>query len=102
MERVFILSCSTGNPSYDITEVINLADDERQTELLGELIDLRKLLLIFKLLNLNSPIPDIKLNIKNRDKQLCKPLFQDSKCVNEIAASLSKMLVEKRQGNQIH
>lgn len=100
MERVFVLSCSTGNPDYDITEVINPAGDKRQTELLGELNDIRKLLLVFRLVNQDRPIPDIKLNIKNRDKQLCKPLlrlFQDSKCVNEIAATLSKLLAEKRQ-----
>jgi hypothetical protein len=100
MERVFVLSCSTGNPKYDITEIINPAGDKRQTELLEELNNIRKLLLIFRLVNQNIPIPDIQLNIKNRDKQLCKPLlrlFQDSKCVDEIASTLSKLLAEKRQ-----
>ena len=32
MERVFVLSCSTGNPKYDITEMINPAGDIRQTQ----------------------------------------------------------------------
>jgi hypothetical protein len=85
MERVFIISCSTGDPKYDITEVINPAGDKRQTELLEELNDIHKLMLIFKLVNRNKPIPDIELSIKNRDKQLCKPLlrlFQDSHTIN--------------------
>ena len=100
MERVFVLSCSTGNPKYDITEVINPAGDRKQAQLLEELNDIHKLLLIFRLVNQSKPIPDIKLNIKNRDKQLCKPLlrlFQDSKCIDEIKATLSKLLAEKRQ-----
>jgi hypothetical protein len=100
MERVFVLSCSTGDPKYDITEVINPAGDKNQAELFEELNNMRKLLLIFRLVNQDRPIPDIKLTVKNRDKQLCKPLlrlFQDSKCVQEIAATLSKLLAEKRQ-----
>ena len=100
MERVFVLSCSTGCPEYDITEIINPAGDERQSQLLEELNEMRKLLLIFRLVNQNAPIPDIKLNIKNRDKQLCKPLlrlFQDSDVISEISSTLSKLLVEKRQ-----
>ena len=80
MERVFVLSCSSGNPKYNITEVINPAGDETHTKLLEELNNFRKLLLIFRLANLNKPIPDIQLTIKNRNKQLFKPLlrlFQD-------------------------
>jgi hypothetical protein len=99
MERVFVLPCSTGKPKHDITEVINPAGDKKQEQLLEELNDIRKLLLMFRLLCYNQPIPDIELNIINRDKQLCKPLlrlFQDSECVNEIATTLSKLLAEKR------
>jgi hypothetical protein len=42
----------------------------------------------------------VELNIKNRDKQLCKPLirlFQNSKAVNEILDSASKLLLEKKE-----
>ena len=49
MERVFVLSCSTGNPRYDITEIINPAGDNKQTELLEDLNNIRKLLLVFRL-----------------------------------------------------
>ncbi len=100
MERVFVLSCSTGDPQHDITEIINPAGDGKQAQLLEGLTNIHKLLLIFRLVKQSEPIPDIKLNIKNRDKQLCKPLlrlFQNSKCINEIKATLSKLLAEKRQ-----
>ena len=77
------------DPEYDITEIINPAGDERQSQLLEELNEIRKLLLIFRLVKQNEPIPDIKLNIKNRDKQLCKPLlrlFQDSELLVKYRA----------------
>ena len=57
-------------------------------------------MLVFRLVNQNTPVPDIKLNIRNRDKQLCKPLlrlFQDSNVISEISNTLSKLLAEKRQ-----
>ena len=92
-ERIFVIKCSIGNPEYDISEVINPAGDEKYQLLLDELLDMRKLLLIYRLLQYSNPIPDVTLNVKNRDKQLSKPLirlFQGTKCVNEILGSLSK------------
>ena len=55
--------------------------DEQFKELYQELVDIRKLLLMYRLLHHNETIPDVKLNIKNRYKQLTKPLirlFQNS------------------------
>ncbi|MGC2428337.1 MAG: hypothetical protein WA421_14960, partial [Nitrososphaeraceae archaeon] len=65
-----------------------------------DLNNIRKLLLVFRLVKQSEPIPDIKLNIKNRDKQLCKPLlrlFQDSDVISEISSTLYRYLAEKRQ-----
>jgi len=98
-ERTFVIKCSVGNPEYDISEVINPAGDEHYHSFLEELDDIRKTLLIYRLLHHDDPIPDIELNITNRDKQLCKPLirlFQNTDAVNEILDSLSKLLVEKK------
>lgn len=100
MERTFVLPCSPGTPDYDILEVINPVGDNKYEKLLSELIDIHKLLLIYRLLNSNKPIPDIELNVKNRDKQLCKSLirlFQNSSCKDEIMPALSKYLSEKKQ-----
>src|SRR6476659_1573088 len=63
-----------------------------------EIEDLRKLLLVYRILHYDDQIPDIELSIKNRDKQLCKPLlrlFNNAKAQGEIVASLSKFLAEK-------
>jgi hypothetical protein len=99
IERIFTVRCSSGTPQYDITEVINDAGDPRYKKLFRELEDLRRLLLIYRILNYDKPIPDLDLSIKNRDKQLCKPLvrlFQNSKTIDEILDSLTKFISEKR------
>jgi hypothetical protein len=99
-ERAFVIKCSAGNPEYDISEVVNPAGDETYKSFLDELVDKRKLLLVYRLLHYDEPIPDIRLNIKNRDKQLCKPLvrlFQNTKAVKEILKCLTKLLVEKKE-----
>jgi hypothetical protein len=100
VERLFTLKCSPGNPVYDISEVANDAGDDNYKELLNELNDIRKLLLMYRLLHHQHSFPDVKLSIKNRDKQLTKPiirLFQDSKVIDEILNSLSKYLKEKKE-----
>jgi hypothetical protein len=99
-ERTFVVKCSTGNPRYDITEVVSPAGDAKYKLLFDELADTRKLLLVYRLLHYTDLILDVELNIKNRDKQLCKPLirlFQNSKAVNEILESASKLLLEKKE-----
>ena len=100
LERLIPLRSLPGEPQFDISEVVNDAGDEQFKELYQELLDTRKLLLMYRLLHYNDLFPNIKLNIKNRYKQLTKPLirlFQNTKAVNEIIKSLSKYLIEKNQ-----
>lgn len=54
-ERIFVLKCSPGCPEYDISEVVNPAGDEDYKAQLDELVDTRKLLLIYRLLHHNEP-----------------------------------------------
>ena len=55
---------------------------------------------MYRLLHHNDLIPNIKLNIKNRYKQLTKPvirLFQNTKSLNDILISLSNYVIEKNK-----
>ena len=100
LERIIPLKAVPGDPDYDISEVVDGSGDEQFNELNQELEDTRKLLLMYRLLHYNETIPDVKLNIKNRYKQLTKPLirlFQYTESVNDIIKSLSKYLIEKNQ-----
>ena len=100
VERLLTLKCSPGNPLYDISEVVNDAGDENYKVLVNELNNIRKLLLVFRLLHHTHSFPDVKLSIRNIDKQLSKPLirlFQNTKVIHKKIISLSKYLAEKKE-----
>ena len=100
LERIIPLKSVSGDPQFDISEIVNDAGDEQFKELYEELINTRKLLLIYRLLHHNDAIPNVELNIKNRYKQLTKPLirlFQNSESLDEIIKSLSKYVIEKNE-----
>jgi hypothetical protein len=102
-QRIIELYCSPGFPQYDISEVINPAGEDKHQALLDELLETRKLLLAFRLLHFHDKIPDIKLNIENREKQLFKPIiriFQNSKNVlDELLPVISNYVIQKRESN---
>jgi hypothetical protein len=98
-DRVFYIQCTPGEPAYDILEVLNHANEDEYKRLFEELMDLRKLLLAFRLVHFEDVVPQVKLNIKGREKQLTESLirlFKDSECLHEIMRSLSKLLKAKR------
>lgn len=100
LERLIPLKALPGNPDYDIAEILDESGDEEFKKLNQELMDTRKLLLMYRLLHHIDPILNVELNIKNRYKQLTKPLirlFQNSKCLDEIIKSLSKYVIEKNE-----
>jgi hypothetical protein len=100
LERIIPLKAVPGDPQFDISEVVDGSGDEQFKELYQELEDTRKVLLMYRLLHHNETIADVKLNIKNRYKQLTKPLirlFQNTESVNDIVKSLSKYMIEKNQ-----
>jgi hypothetical protein len=108
-DRTIPLPCIYGFPQFDISEVTNPAGEEEFEDLLEELDTMRNILLIYRLLHFQERIPNIKLNIKNREKQLFKPvlrLFQQNTqtTLNELLPVISKYISEKRQSkaNTLH
>jgi hypothetical protein len=101
LERILVLKAIAGSPTYDISEIVNDAGDETFIRLRKEIEHLRKLLLIYRILHYEDSFPDIKLNVKNRNKQLAKPLlrlFNNAKTVRQIIIdSLSTYIFEKQQ-----
>ena len=72
----------------------------RQQMIYDELIDLRKLLLVFRLMHFNYPLPSIDIGIIGRDNELCEPLirlFHGSEDQNAIVNSLQVYLDEKNE-----
>jgi hypothetical protein len=96
------LKCVYGFPDYDITEVTNPMGDEKFADLLQELLEMRNLLLIYRLLHHDDKFPDIKLNLTGREKQLFKPIlriFQNTKTQKELEPVISDYINDKRANN---
>jgi len=101
-QRIIELPCTYGFPQYDISEVINPAGEEEYECLLSELNDIRNIILIFRLAHFHEKIPDIRLNIHNRENQLFKPVlrvFQGKETLNEFLPIISKYVSQKRESN---
>jgi hypothetical protein len=101
-QRIIRLTSLYGSPQYDISEVINPAGEEKYQRLLDELLQARNLLLLYRLVHLNDKIPDIRLNIENREKQLFKPIiriFQNTQTLNELLPIISKYVSQNRELN---
>jgi hypothetical protein len=101
MQRTIVLRCLPGYPKYDISEVISPAGDEEYQSLLDELNDLRNLLFCyFRILHFKDKVPNIKLNIRNREKQLFKPLlrmFYGTTTFDTLRPVISEYIRERRK-----
>jgi hypothetical protein len=88
---------------FSSISVNNSAGEEEHQNLLTELLETRKNLLIYKLLHFHDKIPDIQLNIENREKQLFKPIvriFQNStEVLDELLPVISNYVSQKRESN---
>jgi hypothetical protein len=101
-QRTIKLPCIYGFPQHDISEVVNPAGEEEYEQLLEELNTMRNALLVYRLIHFQDKIPNIKLNIQNREKQLFKPiirLFQNTETLNELLPVISKYVSQKRESN---
>ena len=101
-QRTIELLCDYGFPQYDISEVVNPAGEGEFQDLLNELDETRNLLLVFRLLHFKDKLPNIKLNIQNREKQLFKPVlrvFQNTETLKDLLPVISKYVSQRRESN---
>jgi hypothetical protein len=101
-QRIIELACVYGFPQYDISEVVNPAGEDKFQNLLDELNETRNLLLVYRLLHFKDKIPNIQLNIQNREKQLFKPIlrvFQNSDTLKDLLPVISKYVSQRREAN---
>lgn len=99
-QRTVELQCYAGDPELDIAEVTNPAGEGQFQALVDELNEMHNFLLAYRLLHFHDNIPDIKLNIKRREKQLFKPvlrIFQNTKTLTELLPVISNYVVQKRE-----
>jgi hypothetical protein len=100
--RTFPIGCIKGSTKHDIKEVLNPTNTggPEKEKLLKELMDFRKLLLIYRLKHFKDPIPDLDIGVEGRDKELVKhsiQLFHGSKCLNDVTDTLQHFLDLKNE-----
>ena len=97
VDRSFVHSCFKGYPQHDIKEILNPTNTggpEHQA-LRKKLETFSKLLLMYRLVHFNDPIPDIDIGIIGRDKELVKPtlqLFQNTKTLPKLVENFQIIL----------
>ena len=101
IDRSFQFKASKGKPTHDIKEVIQPANrNERLEKLHNDLRSFKKLLLAYRLIHFDDPIPDIETGLEGRDKELCKPLLQlfyNTKAYPEVKSALQTFLDRKNK-----
>ena len=100
IDRSFVIKAIRGMPVYDIKEVLHPASrrNESLEKLHNSLRNLRKLLLMYRLIHFEDPIIDIDTELSGRDKELCKPLLQlfyDTNSYDRIANAIKSFLIRK-------
>jgi hypothetical protein len=83
-----------------IKDVLNPQGNQERQKLLNNLVEFRKLLLIYRLLHFKDSVCDINIGLDGRDKELCKPLIQlfyNTKAQKEIKAALQKFVEARNQ-----
>jgi hypothetical protein len=76
LDRSFVHNFVIGDVKYNIKDVTRGAGDPKFKRLFDELVHIRKLLFVFRMVRHNDVIPDVKLNIKHRNEELAKPLLR--------------------------
>jgi hypothetical protein len=77
LDRALGFTAYPGQPELDIKEVT--AGHERDPQLdeaLNELLDFRKLILIYRLYHFEDPVVDIDVGVVRRNRELCKPYIR--------------------------
>lgn len=96
IDRSLIFKCMVGDVKYNIKDILKDEDSPQYKEL----VHLRKLLFVFKLLHQHVVFPDLKLNIKNRNAELTLPvlrIFYGGNNFETIRKALSIIIQEKTQ-----
>jgi hypothetical protein len=99
LDRTFMISNFKGKPQLDIKEV-NSIKNEKNAEIRKFLLEIRKILLIFRLVNHGKFIADIETGLEGRNKEICKPLLQvfyKTKAQKRVENALEILLMDKQK-----
>lgn len=106
LDRALSINTIPGEAELDIKEVTNPQGDPDLERALSDLLDFRKLMLIYRLLHYEDRIDDLDIGIKSRNRELCKPhlrLFYGTKAQEEVEQTFQIFIDSKnaRKGRSI-
>ena len=76
LDRTFKINSYKGYPKFKIKEIRSPQGNKLRQKLLDELMELRKLLLIYKLIHFKDALVEVDVGLDGRDEELCKPYLQ--------------------------
>ena len=104
LDRSLVLKFVTGNPQYNIKEVIKSGNDPEYEPLYDKLMHIRKILFCYRLVHHDDKFLNVKLNVKNRTGELTKPLirlFNNAPLSRQrILDDLSKFINERNKNKK--
>jgi hypothetical protein len=76
LDRTFKINSYRGVPGFKIKEIRNPQGNKTRQKLLNEIMEIRKIQLIHKLIHHEDPLIEVDVGLDGRDEELCKPLLQ--------------------------
>ncbi|HEX7179458.1 MAG TPA: hypothetical protein VF220_06995 [Nitrososphaeraceae archaeon] len=76
LDRGFKINSYKGFPEFKIKEIRNPQGNKLRQKILNEIMEFRKILLIYKLIHFKDPLVEVDIGLDGRDEELCKPLLQ--------------------------
>jgi hypothetical protein len=95
LDRILPIYTAPGKAQFDIKEVTNPRGDLQLEQALNELLDFRKLMLIYRLRHFEDPVLDLDIGIERRNRELCKPyirLFHGFRAQKEVEETFQTLL----------
>ena len=110
LDRSFKIKSYKGIPDYNIKEIRNPQGNPARQGLFDELMDLKKVLFMYRLVHVKDPYKEIIIGLDGRDEELCKPLLQlfytlgsSEETIKELESTLQYYLntKNKRKGQTL-
>jgi hypothetical protein len=76
IDRSFKIKTYKGYPECKIKEIRNSQGNSKRQKVYDEIMDLRNLLLVYRLLHFQDPYKEIDIGLDGRDEELCKPTLE--------------------------
>jgi hypothetical protein len=87
LDRMLSVNTVPGKSDLDIKEVTNPRGEPELEAALADLLEFRKLMMVYRLIHFGDPVVDLDIGIERRNRELCKPyirLFYGSQSQQEI------------------